>query len=152
MCCFWIKPEPSLWEIAHATHFFPRRESKKPIWPMPRSSLRWPTKLRKAAPSWCSPRRRYRLRGRDLASHDATFIPFSAQTRMSGVDIDGREIRKGATDAIAQSSARLGNGLPHELQVCMRGNFECRRHAAAGRGKWPHAWAPSLSRTSSRAG
>ena len=30
----------------------------------------------------------------------ATFVPFSAQTRMSGVDLDGREIRKGAADAI----------------------------------------------------
>ena len=45
---------------------------------------------------------RYNLRGRDLSSHSANFIPFSAQTRMSGVDIDGREIRKGALEAIAQ--------------------------------------------------
>src|SRR5579864_2504784 len=37
----------------------------------------------------------YNLRGRDLADSDARFIPFTAQTRMSGVDIAGRKIRKG---------------------------------------------------------
>ncbi|HEX8889624.1 MAG TPA: potassium-transporting ATPase subunit KdpB, partial [Pyrinomonadaceae bacterium] len=43
---------------------------------------------------------KYGLRGRELAPHEARFIPFTAQTRMSGVDFDGREIRKGAVDAI----------------------------------------------------
>ena len=43
---------------------------------------------------------RYGLRGRDLSSHGAAFVPFTAQTRMSGVDFDGRRIRKGAGDAI----------------------------------------------------
>ena len=42
----------------------------------------------------------YGLRGRDVHQLGATFIPFSAQTRMSGVNVDGREIRKGAADAI----------------------------------------------------
>src|SRR3984885_12903157 len=46
---------------------------------------------------------RYSLRGRELASQEATFIPFTAQTRMSGVDLDGREIRKGAVDAITKN-------------------------------------------------
>jgi len=44
---------------------------------------------------------KYGLRGRDVSQHDATFIPFSAYSRMSGVDIDGRRLRKGATSAIA---------------------------------------------------
>ena len=43
---------------------------------------------------------RYGLRGRELAEHRRHFVPFTAQTRMSGVDLDGREIRKGAADAI----------------------------------------------------
>jgi len=38
---------------------------------------------------------KYALRGRELASHEAVFVPFTAQTRMSGVNLDGREIRKG---------------------------------------------------------
>jgi K+-transporting ATPase ATPase B chain len=61
---------------------------------------------------------RYNLRGRDL-SHGATFIPFTAQTRMSGVDIDGREIRKGALEAISRLTNSRGNGVPTELQVCV---------------------------------
>jgi potassium-transporting ATPase ATP-binding subunit len=61
---------------------------------------------------------RYGLRGRGLASHEAHFVPFTAQTRMSGVDLDGREIRKGASDAIAKYiSAVNGNGLPKEVQA-----------------------------------
>jgi potassium-transporting ATPase ATP-binding subunit len=56
-------------------------------------------------------KQQYGLRGRDLQSIGAQFIPFSAQTRMSGVDFDGRHIRKGAADAIdnwlEQSGARL---------------------------------------------
>jgi K+-transporting ATPase ATPase B chain len=43
---------------------------------------------------------RYKLRGREVSERDATFIPFSAYTRMSGVDIDGRILRKGASAAI----------------------------------------------------
>src|SRR5262249_44998473 len=45
---------------------------------------------------------RYGLRGRDLVATDATFVPFTAQTRMSGVNFDGREIRKGSVDAITK--------------------------------------------------
>jgi K+-transporting ATPase ATPase B chain len=61
---------------------------------------------------------RYGLRGRDLASHEAHFVPFTAQTRMSGVNLDGREIRKGASDAIAKYiSVVSGNGLPKDVQA-----------------------------------
>jgi K+-transporting ATPase ATPase B chain len=63
---------------------------------------------------------RYNLRGRDLSTHAANFIPFSAQTRMSGVDLDGREIRKGALEAISRLTSNHGNGIPAELQVCVR--------------------------------
>ncbi len=61
---------------------------------------------------------RYGLRGRDLAAHEAHFVPFTAQTRMSGVNLDGREIRKGASDAISKYiSAVNGTGLSKELQA-----------------------------------
>ena len=43
---------------------------------------------------------KYKLRGREMASLNAKFIPFSAQTRMSGVDVEGHVIRKGAVDSI----------------------------------------------------
>ena len=60
-------------------------------------------------------KREYNLRGRELAEKDATFIPFSAQTRMSGVDLDGRLIRKGATDQVAQFVRDHGGEVPPEL-------------------------------------
>jgi K+-transporting ATPase ATPase B chain len=63
---------------------------------------------------------RYNLRGRDLSTHAAIFIPFSAHTRMSGVDLDGRSIRKGALEAISRLTSNHGNGIPAELQVCVR--------------------------------
>jgi K+-transporting ATPase ATPase B chain len=47
-------------------------------------------------------KQRHGIRARELRSHEATFLPFSAQTRMSGVNLDGREIRKGAVDALSK--------------------------------------------------
>ncbi len=58
----------------------------------------------------------YHLRGRELAPHAAVFIPFTAQTRMSGVDFDGREIRKGAVDAIERYVGGNGTGALKELR------------------------------------
>ncbi len=59
---------------------------------------------------------KYGLRGRDLSAHETDFIPFSAHTRMSGVDLDGRQIRKGAPDAIARYAAEHGNRISPEVQ------------------------------------
>jgi potassium-transporting ATPase ATP-binding subunit len=59
---------------------------------------------------------KYGLRGRDLSVHGTNFIPFSAQTRMSGVDLDGREIRKGAPESVARYAAEHGNRVPDEVQ------------------------------------
>jgi potassium-transporting ATPase ATP-binding subunit len=59
---------------------------------------------------------KYGLRGRELAPHEAHFIPFTAQTRMSGVDFDGREVRKGATDAIEKYLSAFGKPAPDELR------------------------------------
>ncbi len=55
---------------------------------------------------------RYGLRGREVAQLQATFVPFSAQTRMSGCDIEGRVIRKGAAEAIARHVAGLRGSIP----------------------------------------
>jgi K+-transporting ATPase ATPase B chain len=60
---------------------------------------------------------KYNLRGRELASHEAVFVPFTAQTRMSGVNLDGREIRKGAVDAITRYLHPFGTSLPREIQA-----------------------------------
>jgi len=55
------------------------------------------------------------LRGRELADTDAHFIPFSAQTRMSGVDIESRKIRKGAADQIVHFVRENAGTAPAEL-------------------------------------
>jgi K+-transporting ATPase ATPase B chain len=60
---------------------------------------------------------KYGLRERQLASNQAQFIPFSAHTRMSGVNFDGRAIRKGAVDAIANYLRENGGQLPREVQA-----------------------------------
>ena len=52
---------------------------------------------------------KYALRGREMAPLGANFIPFSAQTRMSGVDIDGHAIRKGAVDAVLAYAGKKDN-------------------------------------------
>jgi K+-transporting ATPase ATPase B chain len=59
---------------------------------------------------------RYGLRGRDLKQVAAHFVPFSAQTRMSGCDLDRRIIRKGAPDAIAQQVRSQGGRVPPEVE------------------------------------
>jgi K+-transporting ATPase ATPase B chain len=58
---------------------------------------------------------KYKLRGREIAEHNAQFIPFSAYTRMSGVDMNGRRLRKGATEAIAQFVRDAGGTVPDSL-------------------------------------
>ncbi len=59
----------------------------------------------------------YGLRARDLASQAAHFIPFSAQTRMSGVDLDGTHIRKGAPDTMVAYMQQQGKLVPPELRA-----------------------------------
>jgi K+-transporting ATPase ATPase B chain len=59
---------------------------------------------------------RYGLRGREMAPSHAEFIPFSATTRMSGVNLDGRIIRKGSVDAIAKFLQDAGSDLPQDVR------------------------------------
>jgi K+-transporting ATPase ATPase B chain len=56
------------------------------------------------------------IRGRELTGLGAQFIPFTAQTRMSGVDFEGRHIRKGAADAVEHWLTEQGGAMPPELQ------------------------------------
>ena len=59
---------------------------------------------------------KYGLRGRELAAHEAQFEPFSAHTRMSGVNLDGYEIRKGSVDAIQGYVSASGHPFAAEVQ------------------------------------
>jgi K+-transporting ATPase ATPase B chain len=58
----------------------------------------------------------YRIRERDITGLGATFIPFSAQTRMSGVNLDGRQIRKGAADAVERYIVDQGGSFPDTVR------------------------------------
>lgn len=61
-------------------------------------------------------KKKYGLRGRDIAELQATFIPFTAQTRMSGANLPGRQIRKGAPSAIKDYIKQQGGEWPEDLQ------------------------------------
>jgi K+-transporting ATPase ATPase B chain len=61
--------------------------------------------------------KQYGIREHDLASLHAAFIPFTAQTRMSGVDFNGTRLRKGAGDAVLKWIDREGGQTPPELGV-----------------------------------
>lgn len=60
---------------------------------------------------------KYNIRERDLQSLQAKFIPFTAQTRMSGVDVDGQEIRKGAVDSVERYVKSKGGDLPADVKL-----------------------------------
>ncbi len=77
----------------------------------------------------------YGLRGRELSDLNATFVPFTAQTRMSGADFDGREIRKGAADAVEAFVAEHGGSMPARGAGRRAGRGQARRHAI-GRRRW----------------
>jgi len=63
---------------------------------------------------------KYGLRGRSLSSLEATFVPFSANTRMSGVDFDGQVVRKGASEAIKKFVMAQGGQVPAEIDECVQ--------------------------------
>jgi len=60
---------------------------------------------------------KYGIRERDIHQLNARFVPFSAQTRMSGVDLDGRTLRKGAADAVEAYVAAQGGSFPADVRT-----------------------------------
>jgi len=59
---------------------------------------------------------KYQIREREVEKLGATFVAFTAQTRMSGVNLNGRQVRKGAADAITAHVERLGGSVPPQLR------------------------------------
>ena len=90
--------------------------------------------------SWCWPKKNTACAAANSASSIRIFIPFSAQTRMSGVDLDGQQIRKGAPEAIAKYVAERGNQVPPRNQAKRNRHLQRRRHASAW---WPKTAASS---------
>ncbi|MFJ6322956.1 MULTISPECIES: potassium-transporting ATPase subunit KdpB [unclassified Rhizobium] len=70
---------------------------------------------------------KYAIRGRDMTSLRATFVPFTAQTRMSGVDLDGSSIRKGAVDAVLAYVDGAANSSTDGTAVISRTSSETLR-------------------------
>ncbi|MCI0145966.1 potassium-transporting ATPase subunit KdpB [Paraburkholderia sediminicola] len=64
-------------------------------------------------------KQRFNIRQRDMASLHAEFLAFTAQTRMSGVDLPGREIRKGAADAVKNYVEANGGRFPNEVSTAV---------------------------------
>jgi K+-transporting ATPase ATPase B chain len=62
---------------------------------------------------------KYGIRERDVQKLGATFVPFTAQTRMSGVNANGRQVRKGAADAIDAHIRQLGGTIPPEIRAAV---------------------------------
>ncbi len=62
---------------------------------------------------------KYGIRERDIHALKATFVPFTAQTRMSGVDLDGREVRKGAADSIQAYVEGKGGAFPSDVRAAV---------------------------------
>jgi potassium-transporting ATPase ATP-binding subunit len=62
---------------------------------------------------------RYAIRERDVEKMGATFVAFSAQTRMSGVNLNGRQVRKGAADAIEAHVRKIGGAVPAEVRAAV---------------------------------
>jgi K+-transporting ATPase ATPase B chain len=58
----------------------------------------------------------FNIRGRDMEQIHAQFVPFSARTRMSGIDFDGQKIRKGSFDAIERFVAEQGGSVPEGVR------------------------------------
>ena len=88
-------------------HARPRCRTRR-NWPTPPNWPPWPTRHPRAAASSCWPRTSTACAAANSKRLGATFVPFTAQTRMSGVDLDGRDIRKGAADAIEAYVRRAG--------------------------------------------
>jgi K+-transporting ATPase ATPase B chain len=65
-------------------------------------------------------KQRFKLRERDLGALGATFVAFSAHTRMSGVDIGTRQIRKGASDAIMKQVEATGSVFPKVVETAVQ--------------------------------
>jgi len=60
---------------------------------------------------------KYGLRERDITNMGAEFVPFSANTRMSGVNVEGKEVRKGATEAVRRFVTEKGGSMPKEVEA-----------------------------------
>ena len=111
-------------------------------WPRPRNWRAFRTKLPKAGQSWCWPRRNINC-GSASFLPGTKFIPFSAKTRISGVDLPGRRVLQGWTAPCARAQSKpsanswcdAGGKFPHGVEGAFRGGGAERRNPARGCGR-----------------
>ena len=118
-----------------ATEFMPgARAWPRTSSPTPRSSPRSPTRPPRAGASWCSPRSATGCASATSKALGATFVAFSAQTRMSGVDLDraASSARARTTPSRRSSSARAAS-FPTRSRRARSSDRDRGRHAAGGR-------------------
>ncbi|MEN0036723.1 MAG: potassium-transporting ATPase subunit KdpB [Cellvibrio sp.] len=65
-------------------------------------------------------KQKFNIREREMTSLNATFVPFTAQTRMSGIDIGNRAVRKGAADTMKKYVEELGRPFPEEVTTAVQ--------------------------------
>ena len=113
-----------------------QQDGSRDSWRRRRSWPRWRTRRRKAGASSCWRRTSTGCGAAAVGDgpggvpHGAKFVPFTAQTRMSGVDLDGTHIRKGAADAIVEYVASARRADPSGSHPGRGADFAVRRHTA----------------------
>ena len=100
-------------------------------WPRSCCCRRWPTRRPRAARSSTLAETRYGLTPVDMPG--AELVPFTAQTRMSGIEWQGRSIRKGAADSVQRWVSEPGRTGSRRPGPDRRAHRERRRHAARRR-------------------
>ena len=114
-CCCWTRPARSRSATARRPSSSRCRACRSRSWPRSAqlSSLADETPEGRSIVVLA---KTYGIREHDMNTLNAEFVPFTAQTRMSGVDIDGRRLRKGAGDSIVQFVQEEGGQAPPELR------------------------------------
>ena len=143
-CCCWTRPARS----RSATGRRPRSSRRRASTTQELAEVAQLASLADETPEGRSivvlAKKQFELRGRDLASTPHIFHKFSAQTRMSGVDLDGRRLRKGAADAVRRFIESEGGVWP--AKVTEHGG---RRRAQRARRRWSSPTAGACSASSS---
>ena len=113
--CYWIKPAPSHLGNRQASEFIPAQgvDEKTLADAAQLASLADETPEGRSIVILA--KQRFNLRERDMQSLHATFVPFTAQSRMSGINIDNRMIRKGSVDAIRRHVEANGGHFPTDV-------------------------------------
>ena len=118
---------------------FPSARSARPNSPRPCCWPRSPTRRRRGARSSRSPRVAMAWSRLPLTA-DMKVVPFSAHTRISGLDLAGRGLRKGAVDAILAQAGLKAEHAPDEFHRAVDVISPLGRHAARRLRQWPAAW------------